>query len=145
MNNDNPLQVHELHACADPECLAKVHSLLEDMWAGTPDVSGTDRVMFEMAVIEIAGNIVQHVVGEDEGPVNCNLTLKVHPNRLEAHFKDDGRSAPVDIDIDAVSMPDPLAESGRGLALAKAAVDFLSYERHKGANHWTLRRTRIAS
>jgi serine/threonine-protein kinase RsbW len=143
VSNDKVLQVHELHACADPDCLAKVNRLLEAMWAGSPDVSGTDRVMFETAVIEIAGNIVQHGVGEDEGPVNCNLTLNVYAERLEAHFKDDGRTAAVD--IDAAVMPDPLAESGRGLALAKAAVDVLLYERHDGANHWTLGRTRTAS
>jgi serine/threonine-protein kinase RsbW len=140
---DKPLQVHELHACADPDCLAKVYRLLEDMWAGSPDVSGTDRVMFETAVIEIAGNIVQHGAGEGEGPVNCNLTLNVYAERLEANFKDNGRIAPVD--IDTVGMPDPLAESGRGLALAKAAVDVFIYERHNGANHWTLRRTRTAN
>jgi serine/threonine-protein kinase RsbW len=143
MSTDKPLHVHELHACADPDCLAKVHRLLEDMWAGSPDVSGEDRVMFEMAVIEIAGNIVQHGVGEDDGPVNCNLTLHVYQERLEANFKDDGRTAPVD--IDTVAMPDPLAESGRGLALAKAAVDVFIYERHNGANHWTLCRTRKAN
>jgi serine/threonine-protein kinase RsbW len=143
MTKDKPLQVHELHACADPDCLAKVYRLLEDMWAGSPDVSATDRVMFETAVIEIAGNIVQHGVAEGEGPVNCNLTLELYPDRLEANFKDDGRTAAVD--IDAATMPDALAEGGRGLALAKAAVDILMYERHNGANHWTLRRTRTAS
>ena len=143
MSKDKPLQVHELHACADPDCLAKVFQLLEDMWASSPDISETDRVMFETAVIEIAGNIVQHGIGEDEGPVNCNLTLKVYPDSLEAHFKDDARTAPVD--IDTVAMPDPLAESGRGLALAKAAADVLMYERHHGAKHWTLRRTRTDS
>lgn len=143
MNNDKPLQVHELHACADPDCLAKVYRLLEDMWAGSPDISGTDRVMFETAVIEIAGNIIQHGVGGGEGPVNCNLTLKLYADRLEAHFKDDGLSTHVD--IDAAAMPDAFAESGRGLALAKAAVDVLSYERTNGANHWTLSRTRTAS
>lgn len=143
MSKDVPLQVHVLHACADPDCLDKVHRLLEDLWAGSPDVSGTDRVMFEMAVIEIAGNIVKHGVGTGEGPVNCNLTLNVYLEKLEANFKDDGRSAAVD--VDAAAMPDDLAVSGRGLALAKAAVDVLMYERHNGANHWTLRRTRTAS
>jgi serine/threonine-protein kinase RsbW len=143
VSNDKPLQVHELHARADPDSSAKVYRLLEDMWAGSPDISGTDKVMFETAVIEIAGNIVQHSVGEGECPVNCDLALKVYPGRLEAHFKDDGLAAAVD--IDAAAMPDALAESGRGLALAKAAVDVLIYERHNGANHWTLRRTRTAS
>ncbi|MBT2531529.1 hypothetical protein J7E83_05170 [Arthrobacter sp. ISL-48] len=49
------------------------------------------------------------------------------------------------VDVDTAAMPDALAEGGRGRALAKAALDVLLYERHNGANHWTLRRTRTAS
>jgi serine/threonine-protein kinase RsbW len=39
---------------------------------------------------------------------------------------------------------DSFAESGRGLAMAKAAVDVLTCERHDGDNYWTLSRTRTA-
>ena len=42
------------------------------------------------------------------------------------------------IDLSSVAMPDELAESGRGLALAMAAVDDLSYEREGGRNLWRL-------
>lgn len=132
------LQVHELHACADPECLGKVHNLLAEMWGTSPDVSELDRAMFETAVIEIAANIVRH--GSDEGRTVCNLILELYPDRLDARFKDDGLIAHVN--IDAAAMPDSFAESGRGLAMAKAAVDVLTYERHNGDNYWTLSRTR---
>lgn len=83
-----PLQIHEFHACADPECLGKVHNLLAEMWDTSPDVSELDRAMFETAVIEIAANIIRH--GNDEGSTLCNLTLEVYPDRLEAHLRDDG-------------------------------------------------------
>lgn len=136
----NRLQVHELHACAAPECLGKVHDLLAEMWGSSPDVSLLDRAMFETAVIEIAANIVRH--GSDEGRTVCNLTLEVYPDRLDAFFSDDGLIAHVN--IDAAAMPDAYAESGRGLAIAKAAVDVLRYERHDGDNRWTLSRTRTA-
>lgn len=132
------LQIHELHACADPECLGKVHNLLAEMWDESPEVSELDREMFETAVIEIAANIVRH--GSDEGRTLCNLILEVYPNRLDAHFRDDGLIA--DVNIDAAAMPDSFAESGRGLAMAKAAVDVLTYERRNEANYWTLSRTR---
>ncbi|WP_458114311.1 ATP-binding protein [Arthrobacter sp. R1-13] len=138
MSADGRLQVHELHACTDPECLGKVHNLLADMWATSTDVSEVDRMMFETAVIEIAANIVQH--STEEGLVNCNLILEVYPDRLDAHFKDDGVSA--NVDIGAVCMPDAFAETGRGLAMAKAAVDILTYERRNGDNFWKLSRTR---
>ena len=136
--NQGRLQIHELHACADPECLGKVHDLLAEMWSTSPDVTETDRAMFEIAVIEIAANIVRH--GSDEGQTVCNLILEVYPERLCARFKDDGLVAHVN--IDSAVMPDVFAESGRGLAIAKAAVDVLTYERHNGANFWSLSRTR---
>jgi serine/threonine-protein kinase RsbW len=136
--SQNRLQVHELHACADPGCLGKIHNLLASAWGSSPDVTETDRAMFETAVIEIAGNIVRH--GSDEGRTVCNLILEVFPDRLDARFHDDGLIA--DVDIAAAAMPDTNAESGRGLALAKAAVDVLTYERHNGENFWSLSRTR---
>ncbi|WP_104175787.1 ATP-binding protein [Arthrobacter sp. Y81] len=136
--NQGRLQIHELHACADPECLDKVHDLLAEMWSTSPDVTETDRAMFEIAVIEIAANIVRH--GSDEGRTLCNLILEVYPERLGARFKDDGLIAHVN--IESAAMPDVFAESGRGLAIAKAAVDVLTYERHNGANFWSLSRTR---
>ncbi|MFJ5698485.1 ATP-binding protein [Arthrobacter sp. NPDC093139] len=138
MSTGGRLQVHELHACTDPECLNKVHSLLAEMWTTSTDVSEVDRVMFETAVIEVAGNIVQH--GAEAGSVNCNLILEVYPERLDAHFRDDGVTAHVD--IGAAQMPEAFAETGRGLAMAKAAVDVLSYERRNGDNYWKLSRTR---
>ena len=140
MSTRGRLQVHELHACTDPECLGKVHELLAEMWATSTDVSEVDRILFETAVIEIAANIVQH--GAEEGPVNCNLILEVYRERLDAHFKDDGVTALVD--IGAARMPDAFAETGRGLAMAKAAVDVLTYERRNGENFWRLSRTRTS-
>lgn len=132
------IQMHELHVCVDPDCLRKVHSLLAAMWSTSTDISELDRMMFETAVMEIAANIVQHA--PDKDPTKCNLILEVYPERLYAQFKDDGRM--VVVNINAAEMPHALAESGRGLAIAKAAVDVLEYERHNGDNIWKLSRTR---
>lgn len=138
MSDSRRLEIHQLHACVDPDCLGKVHNLLAQMWSTSPDVSELDRIMFETAVMEIAANIVQHA--SDESLTNCNLILEVYPDRLDAHFKDDGRIAHVD--VTAAELPETFAESGRGLALAKAAVDVLTYERLNGDNYWKLSRTR---
>lgn len=133
-------QVYELQACADREYLEKVHRLLQQLWATSPDVSGADRTMFETAVVEIAANIVEH--GCAEASTSCSLTIEVYPDRLDARFKDDGTAALVN--VDTASMPGPLAERGRGLAIAKAALDVLVYERHDNNNVWTLSRTRTS-
>ena len=128
--------VHELSGPVGPGCLEKVDLLLQEVWATSARVSETDRTMFETAVIEIAGNIIQH--GSVEASINCTLTIEVYPDRLDARFSDDGIQAQVD--PDAASMPDAFAESGRGLAIAKAALHALAYERHNNKNIWTLSR-----
>lgn len=127
-----------LHACVDPLCLSKVHMLIEDLWAETTDVAVTDRFLFESAVLEIAGNIVQHSVSDYE--ILCNLVLRVYETRLEAVFSD--TAEPAIVDLESAALPDHLAEHGRGLAMTKLAVDRLSYAREGSLNCWRLSRTR---
>ena len=50
-------------------------------------------------------------------------------------FTDNG--GPLRVDLNAVSLPDDMAERGRGLPLAKAVLDRLIYQRDV-MNHWTL-------
>ena len=133
-------QVHRLQVWADRGFLEEVHSLLEGVWAESADVSETDQMMFSTAVIEVAANIIEH--GSHEATVRCDLTIEVYADHLEARFRDDGTKAMVD--LDTAAMPNPLAEAGRGLAMAKAALDVLSYERRNNANVWILSRTRTA-
>jgi serine/threonine-protein kinase RsbW len=42
------------------------------------------------------------------------------------------------VDLAAAIMPDDMAERGRGLALAQAALRLLSYFRDEVGNHWRL-------
>ncbi len=135
-----PLCVVELHACADPDCLGTIRGRVARLWADVGGVSAIDQMMFEMAVIDIASNIVRHGRPEStaDGSMTCNLILEVYSDRLDARFRDDGRTA----HVDAAAMPGDLPENGTGLAMAKAAMDVLRYERCDDANYWTLSRTR---
>jgi serine/threonine-protein kinase RsbW len=133
----------ELSAPATPEMLDLVHAVLEQLWAAHDDVSTADRVRFETAVIEILGNIVEHAYQLDAsaaGSRRFDVVLAATETELVASFGDDG--VPMSIDLSAVAMPDELAESGRGLALALAAVDDLDYAREGGRNLWRLTCTR---
>lgn len=133
----------ELSAPATPEMLDLVHAVLEQLWAAHDDVGTADRVRFETAVIEILGNIVEHAYQLDAaaaGSRRFDVVLAATETELVASFGDDG--VPMSIDLSAVAMPDDLAESGRGLALAMAAVDDLTYERVGGRNLWRLTCTR---
>ncbi|WP_171058101.1 ATP-binding protein [Modestobacter altitudinis] len=121
-----------------PASLDHVHALLVEVWAGNPDVEPDDRMRFELGVTEIAGNIVEH--GAGAAPIEFHLGVDVFDDRLEARFRDPGRR--VEVDFDAATMPDVMAESGRGLALVLAVVDELTY-RHDGSdNHWLVVRRR---
>jgi serine/threonine-protein kinase RsbW len=120
-----------LEGRADAPCLERVHDLVDELWARVPEVQPADRYRFETAVIEVAGNIVEH-----GGPeVRLRLWLRVHEDRVEAQFRDTGR--PVELPPDGQVL-DPLAEDGRGLALARATADDLSYERTGHTNRWSV-------
>lgn len=130
-----------LVAPARIEVIDQAHALIEQLWDDPAAPSPTDRIRFEMAVIEILGNIVEHAAQVDPPDVaarQVELTVSCDEEMIEARFGDDGK--PVEIDLADVTMPDQLdAEDGRGLALAIAAVDEVTYERIGPSNRWTLR------
>ncbi len=133
-----PLCALRLEGPADLPCLQRVHDLLDELWSRVPDVDPIDRYRFETAVIEVAGNIVEH-----GGPrVRLRLGLTASTDRVEACFRDTG--SPVDVQATAEHVPDPLAETGRGLALARAAVDDVVYERAGSTNLWHVLKRRDA-
>jgi serine/threonine-protein kinase RsbW len=123
---------------ARTDSLDEIHDLVESLWAGQDRFPAADRLRFETAVIEVAGNIVTHAAaGVPGGPeVTVELTLTATPVSATACFRDDGGAA--ELDLAAAPMPDTLAESGRGLALTRALADDVTYERVGSANIWTL-------
>lgn len=63
------------------------------------------------------------------------MEVQALPGEVRVQFTDDGVAAR--FDLNAVRMPDAMAERGRGLALARAVLDLLCYQRY-ACNHWTL-------
>ena len=124
-----------LEGWAVPEGLEDLHALVERARDAHPDVDPEAFMMMETAVIEIAGNVVEH--GRPAGQIWWSFTLRVLAEALEGTLADDGQEYGGDV---SSVMPDPLAESGRGLALAHAALDELEYTRVDGTNVWTMRR-----
>ncbi|WP_019144076.1 ATP-binding protein [Aeromicrobium massiliense] len=126
---------------ADETAVDQTQDLLQTLWEQAPDVGDLDRIRLETAVAEVIGNIAKHTrrldpPGSDSRRVH--VTVWCSDEEVGAEFVDNG--LPVAIDLSDVTMPDPDldAESGRGLALALAAVDQLDYERLSGRNHWRL-------
>ncbi|WP_134738980.1 ATP-binding protein [Nocardioides sp. 503] len=129
----------ELSAPATPEIMDLVHGMIEHLWTTHPDIGERDRARFEMSVIEILGNIVEHAYAAEETHPSTRrfqIALAATEDRLVARLADNG--LPVGLDLSGAVMPDELAESGRGLALATAALDDLGYHRVGDRNLWDL-------
>jgi serine/threonine-protein kinase RsbW len=127
--------VRRLSAPVAVASLDAVGDLLAEWWEAVGDIPPRIRFGFETAVIEIAGNIVEHSAPEGERG-EFTVELRASPDRLRATFGDDGR--PTSFDPDAVRMAPINEEAGRGLALAIAGVDHVDYRRDGARNVWEL-------
>jgi serine/threonine-protein kinase RsbW len=121
-----------------------VQDRLAAFWDHDPTVAVADRMRFEMALVEVVGNIVEHAFEVDAAAAGRVLAveLSLSVDQVEAVLSDNG--LPAELDLGSVTMPGEDAVSGRGLALAVAAVDDLGYERVGGRNHWRLMCRRAA-
>ncbi|WP_207843371.1 ATP-binding protein [Williamsia soli] len=139
MPTDNRPAVRVLEEIAQPETVERVHLLLAELFAAAP-VNDMDAMQFELALAEIAANIIEHAKNADRGQVLIRVELEVRPDSILATLSDDGEQARVD--LKSVELPDDLSERGRGLAIALTVLDELSYRRMGRRNQWTLVRNR---
>ena len=129
---------YALRGLAVPESLNLLQDLLEQVRREHPELDETDVSMFETAIVEIHGNVVEH--GHPPGQVIYAFELEVSSDRLVGILADTGVAAP---DLSGMDeLPDEMAESGRGLWLAKATLDDLQYARAGDRNTWKLVRNR---
>lgn len=130
---------HRLDFASPPDDVTRVHDFLAAVWGAEPSVGPEDRMAFELALVELASNVVEHAGGGAR--VVCSLSLAVTGDGLRAELTDDGQ--PATVDPSTAQLPDAAAESGRGLALVGMVVDELRYERDGDRNRWTVRRGRV--
>jgi serine/threonine-protein kinase RsbW len=126
----------EFLAPADIAAIERVHTLFEELAARRPDLSAERRGAFELAVVEVVTNVIQHGVEGTRTRVELEVGHTEHG--LRAVVTDD--AAPAEIDPSSAAMPDPedFGESGRGLALIALLVDEFSHEPLAHGNRWTL-------
>lgn len=96
------------------------------------------RDLFRTAVAEIAANVIRHAYPPSGDTRPFTLDVLVYADRLVAQFTDSGEAwEPSDEPV----APDPLdlPEGGLGLAVARGALDELTYRREaNGTNIWRL-------
>ena len=130
---NNP-RTRVLHATSGPQFPAEIHRALDEAWVAHPEVPEVIRMGVSIAAVEVGNNILEHAGhGRD---LRIRMDLRVLGGKVRVEFTDDG--LPAAINLAAIRMPDPMAESGRGLALARAFLNDLSYQRDATGNHWTL-------
>ena len=127
-----------VESIAVPESLDVLQDLLAEARREHLDLDASDLMMFETAVVEVAGNVVEH--GRPPGEVSWTFRLRVLPDRLEGRLSDDGHEYPGG--TWGIDMPDEMSENGRGMPLATAMLDELHYERNGRVNHWLMVRRR---
>lgn len=123
---------------APPSDVNIVHEFLDQVWSSDASLTGEERMAFELALVELAANVIQHADTGDG--VSCRLLLTIDDDCISARLSDTGR--PGDIQLSENEMPDEFSESGRGLALIQLVVDELDYERVGSSNLWTVRKAR---
>ncbi|MGV1006244.1 MAG: ATP-binding protein [Candidatus Nanopelagicales bacterium] len=116
-----------------PGVLTQIARLLDETWAVHPEIPSAICTQMSIATGEIAANIVEHAA--QGRTVGLRMEVRVLPGEVHVYFADGG--IPLQVDLNSVSLPDAMAERGRGLALAQAALSDLSYKRDT-VNHWTL-------
>jgi serine/threonine-protein kinase RsbW len=129
---------HSLSFASPPQDVTAVHDFLAEVWAADPSVTEDERMAFELALIELTSNVIEHAA-DGEG-VTCSLVLEIEQDRISARLSD--TAEPGNISLVHHEMPDVTAESGRGLALVQMLVDHLGYARVDDANVWTIHRAR---
>ena len=122
---------------ATVDALDALHELVAQVGRDHPEVDAADLALLETATLEVAGNVVEH--GTPPQRVWYWFSLQVTPEALRAVLVDSGDPLP---ELEAAPADDPMAESGRGLALARAALTELTYERQGDRNAWRMTRVR---
>jgi serine/threonine-protein kinase RsbW len=109
--------------------LEEVQALVEWVRASAPRevTDAPEWDMFELAVVEAASNIIVHALrGHPDEAVRVTVTQST--GQLRVILEDRGEPMPAAL-LDEPPLPDPLAESGRGLWLIWQGTSDVSYYR----------------
>lgn len=129
---------HRLVFTSPPDDVNTVHEFLASVWSDDETVTEEERMAFELALVELTSNVIEHAAA-GEG-VSCQLRVGIESGELVARLSD--TAEPGSVQLAGRSMPDEMAEGGRGLALVQMLVDELGYARVGDSNVWSVKKLR---
>ncbi|MBI4805012.1 MAG: ATP-binding protein [Desulfovibrio sp.] len=88
-----------------------------------------DAVLIELAVCEALNNAIIHSLKEREGE-SIELGISLRPGRIGFTIRDRGTHIEDGLNVDQERSREPLATSGRGMAIIHDIMDSVRYERH---------------
>ncbi len=129
-----PKEVARLTLDGSDSAIGQVQTALAGIWGAHPEIEMIDRMCAETAIVELVTNVVRYALRGD-GAV-AELQLALGSDQLRADISDPGPEFTGD--LHNTTMPEPTAESGRGLSVIIALVDVFTYSRLSGSNHWSI-------
>lgn len=144
------LHTETIAAQATPAALDSIHSALDRTYAAVDSVDAEPmaprwRDLFRIGVAEIAANIIRHAYPPSTTARPFEVQFLVYRDHVVAEFIDRGVAWEPTEDM---SLPDPLdlPEGGLGLAVARGALDEMTYRRRPdGSNVWRLTKQFVAT
>lgn len=130
-----------LKAGATYQDVRTIDQALVDLLVGAGDIDETTIHSIELAVHEVATNIVDHAYPENPGgQIEASISVSGgtlgRKRRLTVELSDTG--LPFDAGTVAPVNFETPQEGGYGLFLAEALMDEVHYERRSGRNIWRL-------
>lgn len=129
-----PEEVARLTLAGSDSAIGEVQAELAHVWSAHPEIDLVHRMAAETALVELVANVVRYALRGDGAVAELRVTLS--SDELRADISDPGPEFTGD--LHHVTMPEPTAESGRGLSVIIALVDVFSYSRLSGTNHWSI-------
>ena len=123
---------------ATPTWLESLPAVLVSGFSAVLGWGDDDRSCVELALSEIATNIVEHGDGSGSGQVRARLEIVIDSRQVRVVVDDDAPPA----DITLGGMPDVSAESGRGLALVDLVTDSFAHTTSADGNRWAFTKAR---
>lgn len=132
-----------LSTVADSATLEKAEAALAASFSTHDTVPPQICMQMSIAVGELVANVVEHGT---QGRLNVAIEVRmsIERDRVLVAIIDDGNETPTDL-ITVATMPDDLAERGRGLPMTQSVLESLTYERLPVANLWLLTSKRFTA